>query len=178
MAFGTGTIDSAAGAVGDLFAAKAYKYKAQGAAFEKENYERAAVLARKNEEYERVATQIKATQQDRDLFKSLGQTRADVASAGFTESGSALDILRESASQGALAHAVTEQQGLINVEAYEEQAKSYVNMAQAAQVAIDAANTAATGSAWSAGFKGLSAVASLFTGGDPSAFMKMMPGAG
>lgn len=176
MAFGSGTIDSAAGAVSDLFAAKAYKFKAKGAAFEKENYERAAVLARKNEEYEAAATRIKAAQQDRDLFKSLGQTRADIAGAGFTEGGSALDILRESAAQGALTKAVTEQQGLINIEAYEEQAKSYVNMAQAAQVAIDAANTAATGSMWSAGFKGLSAVASLFTGGNPSAFLPMMPG--
>jgi hypothetical protein len=163
MAFGKGTIDSAGGAVSDLFAAKAYKYKAQGAAFEKENYELASQLALKNKQFTEMATRIKASQQDRDLFKSLGQTRADIAGAGFAESGSALDILRESAQQGALTRAVTEQQGLITGEGYEQEAKSYQNMAQAAQVAIDAANEAATGSYISAGFKAISSVASIFS---------------
>lgn len=163
MAFGKGTIDDTAGAVSDLFAAKAYGFKAKGAEFEKQNYELAAKFARQEEDYTAMATRIKAAQQDRDLFKSLGQTRADVAGAGFAESGSALDILRESAAQGALTKAVTEQQGLITMEGQEQEAKSYENMAQAAQVAIDAAHTAQTGSFISAGFKAVSSIASIFT---------------
>jgi|SRR6185312_8069582 len=164
-AFGAATVNDVGSAVNDLFAAKAYKYKAKGAEFEKANYELAAKFARREEEYTAMATRIKTAQQDRDLFKSLGQTRADVAGAGFTEGGSALDILRESAAQGALTRAVTEQQGLITIEGQEQEAKSYENMAQAAQVAIDAANTAATGSWISAGIKvgaAIPAIASMF----------------
>jgi hypothetical protein len=44
---------------------------------------------------------------------TLGGQEADVAGAGFSEGGSALDLLRSSASQGALTHAVLGQQGLI-----------------------------------------------------------------
>ena len=47
---------------------------------------------------------IKQSQQDRELYKSLGTTRADIAGAGLAESGSGLDILRESAAEGALAY--------------------------------------------------------------------------
>jgi hypothetical protein len=45
-------------------------------------------------------------QAEREMYQSLGQTKADVAGAGFAESGSALDLLRQSASQGALQQAV------------------------------------------------------------------------
>jgi hypothetical protein len=45
--------------------------------------------------------------------------------------GSALDILRESASQGALTRAVTGEQGLSQEEGFHQQAASYRNMAAA-----------------------------------------------
>jgi hypothetical protein len=93
--------------------------------------------------------------------KSLGQTRADVAGAGFAESGSALDILRESASQGALTKSVMATQGLITEAGYQEQADSYRTMATAAGIAADAENNAAKGDDWAAAIKGITAVASI-----------------
>ena len=85
----------------------------------------------------------------------------DIAGAGLGQTGSALDILRESASQGALTHAVLGQQGLITEAGYEEQATSYKNMAQAAQVAIDAENKAATFADITGAIKGVAGIATL-----------------
>jgi hypothetical protein len=147
------TFSNIGGGVSDLFAAMGYRTKAAGDVFEQQNYLLAGKLADQNEQFAEWSTAIKQSQEDRTLFKSLGQTRADIAGAGFAESGSGMDILRESASQGAMARAVTGEQGLITEAGYKEQAQSYRNMAQAAQVAIDAENKAATGADITAGIK-------------------------
>lgn len=162
MAFGSGTIGSIGGAVSDLFASEGYKSKAKGLQFEKSNYLEAAGMADKNAEFTELSTGIKIAQLDRSIYKSLGQTTADVAGAGFATSGSALDILADSAQQGALTKSVTQQQGIIDADNFRVQAKSYRNMAEAADVAIDAANTAATGAMISGGFKAAAAIFSLF----------------
>ena len=133
------------GGVSDLFASFGYQAKARGEAFEQANYLAAAKLADFNAQWTATSTAIKTMQQDRETYKSLGETTADVAGAGFAESGSALDILRDSASQGALAKAVLQEQGQITEAGYKEQAQSYQNMAAAAQVAINADKTAAVG---------------------------------
>jgi hypothetical protein len=164
MAFGPGTITSIGGAVNDLFAADAHRAKAAGDRFEQQNYDLAGRLADQNAKFTETSTAIKQAQGDRELHKMLGGIEADVAGAGFAESGSALDIMRDSASQGALTHAVAGEQGLITEEGYKEQAQSYRNMSQAAQVAIDAENKAADNAGVMAAFKGVAAVASLFTG--------------
>ncbi len=161
MALGNSTASDVSGAVSDLFAAQGYEYKAEGAAYEQKNYLLAAQLADQNDVFTQWSTAIKQTQADREITKSLGETRADVAGAGLAESGSALDILRESASQGALQKQVLGEQGLITEAGYQEQADSYRNMARAAQVAIDAANTAEMGSYVSAAVKGVAAIATL-----------------
>lgn len=161
MALGPSTITDIGGAVSDLFAAEGYKYKAEGAAFEKKNYQLAASLADQNAVFTEWSTNIKQAQESRNIYQSLGKTQADVAGAGFAESGSALDLLRDSASQGALAKAVLGEQGLITEAGYKEQADSYRNMASAAQVAIDAAHEAATGADITAVIKGAAAVATL-----------------
>src|SRR6266699_2249625 len=69
---------------------------------EQSQYTAAARLARQNEQYTKMSTAIKESQTDRELYMSLGKTQTEIAGAGFNLSGSALDILRESASQGAL----------------------------------------------------------------------------
>lgn len=119
------------GAESTRLTAEGLRQKAHGDIAEAESYDLAAGLARQNEQFTRTSTEIKQTQLDRDLFKATGQTQADVAGAGFANKGSALDILRESASQGALQRAVLGQQGLITEAGYEEQAKSYETMAKA-----------------------------------------------
>src|SRR5436305_2093773 len=92
---GANTFSFAGGAVSDLF-------KGFGDAVEGKNYDLAATLADKNARYTEMSTQVKQMQAQRALTMGLGETKADVAGAGFAESGSALDLLRDSASQGAL----------------------------------------------------------------------------
>ncbi len=162
MAIGSATFSNFGGAVQDLFAAQGYKYKAKGAEFEKQNYLLAGDLATQNAQFTETSTAIKQMQTERQNQLVLGGQQADVAHAGFEESGTALDLLRDSAQQGALTKQVAAQQGLITEAGYKEQAESYKNMASAAQVAIDAAHTAETGSYITAGFKGAAAVASIF----------------
>lgn len=162
MAFGTGTISSIGGAVQDIFGSQAHELKAQGLRLEKQNYEDAAGFADKNAEFTRISTGIKLAQQDREIYKTLGGAQADIAGAGFAMAGSALDVLRDSASQGALMKAVAGEQGLIQEEGYQVQSRSYLNMSKAAELAAKAEDTAADASMWSAGFKGLNAVASIF----------------
>lgn len=162
MALGSATFSGFGGAVSDLFAGFGDLAKAKGDVFEKQNYELAATLAQQNEEFAKQSTAVRVMQADRELSKAQGQTAADVAGAGFAMSGSAIDIMRENASQGALTKQVLGQQGLITEAGYQEQAQSYENMAQAAQVAIDAEKKAATGAFISGGIKAITGVASLF----------------
>lgn len=163
MAFGAGTINSVGGAVQDIFGAEAHEIKAKGLRLEGENYKEAAGFATQNAEFSRISTGIKLAQQDRETYKALGGIQADVAGAGFAMSGSALDIMRDSASQGALMKAVAGEQGLIQEEGYNVQSRSYENMSRASEFAAQAEDTAATASLWSAGFKSLAAVTSIFT---------------
>lgn len=162
MAFGTGTISSIGSAVSDLFAADAHKSKAVGLGIEATNYDEASQFATQNEKFTEQSTAIKQTQLDRSNYLTIGGQAADVAGAGFAASGSALDLMRDSASQGALTKAVGEQQGLITEEGYKVQSDSYTNMAAAARVAQDAENNAAEGSTFSSIFHAASAVASVF----------------
>lgn len=163
-----GAIGAVGSAVADLYAAEGDQYKAQGEEFEKQNYQLASQLATQNEQFTKESTAIKEGQADRQLYMSLGKTSSTVAGAGLAASGSALDILRSSAQEGATTRAVVGKQGLITEAGYQEQAQSYTNLAGAAQVAINADEEAAKGANIgadinfaAAGLKGLSALSSL-----------------
>jgi hypothetical protein len=88
-----------------------------------------------------------------------------VASSGFEATGTSLDLLRDSAAQGALTKAVLGQQGLITEAGYKEQAQSYDIMSAAAKsTAAQEEKLASTTQAFgylSAGIKAVSAIASL-----------------
>jgi hypothetical protein len=152
-------------ATSDIFAGFAAGDKIKGDELEQQNYTQAAAFATQNEQFTAMSTGIKEAQQNREITQSIGRTQAQVAGAGFAESGSALDILRSSAQQGSIAKAVTSEQGQIAEAGYAEQAQSYTNMATAAGDAASAEKTAQTGD-FVAG--GISAVAGMFS---------MMPGA-
>lgn len=162
MAISNQTFGDFGGAVSDIFAGFGDEYKAEGAQFEAQSYEEAAALANQEAQFTATSTAIKQQQSDRALFTSLGRTTAAVAGAGLAQSGSALDILRESAQQGATTKAAIGQQGLITEAGYQEQAQSYENMAQAAEVAIKADKEAALGSFIGGGIDAIAGVASLF----------------
>jgi hypothetical protein len=161
MAFGAATINDAAGGVSDIFAGIGEEYKAEGAQFEQQSYQEAEQLALQNQQFAKTSTAIKQGQADRALFTSLGATTAAEGNSGLATSGSAIDILRQSASEGATTRAVLGQQGLIQEAGFAEQAQSYENMANAAGVAIKADQEAEIGDDIGAGLKGVAAIATL-----------------
>jgi hypothetical protein len=163
MAFGPETIQSFGAAASDIFAGIGDEAKAAGDFAESTEYNAAAGLALQNEQFTVQSTAIKEAQQQRELTMSLGNTQASTAGAGFQMSGSSLDILRDSASQGALTHAVLGQQGLITEAGYQEQATSYEMMSQAAQQAGFAEGNAATFADVMSGINAVASVATLFT---------------
>ncbi len=170
MALGNATFSDAAGAVSDLFSAdlnaQGLRIKAQGDFAEATNYDLAAGLARENERFTEVSTGIKQVQAERQIYQTIGQQESEVGGGGFAASGSALDVLRSSAQQGALTHAVIGQQGLITEAGYDEQAQSYTNMAAAARQAGTAEDDLASQTSLfgniNAGMKGAAAIATLF----------------
>ncbi len=155
------TFTDAAGAVSDLFAAEGHRSKAAGDRFEAENYDRAAVLAGQNEQFTETSTAIKQAQLDRENFKMIGGQQADIAGAGFANSGSSLDLMRDSAAQGALTKAVGAQQGLITEAGYKEQQDSFNTMSKAARMAADAEDNAAFGADITGGIKMAASIATL-----------------
>lgn len=164
------TFSDIGGAVSDLFSseesAAGLRIKAQGDLAEGQEYGLAADLAKQNAQFTENSTAIKTMQAQREANLTIGQQRAAVASSGFAESGSALDIMRDSASQAALQRQVLTQQGLITEAGYKEQAQSYTIMQNAANTAAqeeqDLASKTSEFGGISAAIKGISAVASMF----------------
>jgi hypothetical protein len=159
MAISSGQASAGSGAVNDIFGGIGLLYKAKGSRLEAAMYDKAAVLARLNKQFSATSTDIKESQQQRDIYKSIGGTQSDVAGAGFAATGSALDILRESASQGALTKAVISQQGLIEEAGYQQQAESYDIMAKASRLAAKADTIGAIGKFVGSGVSMAAAVA-------------------
>ena len=164
------TFSNIGGAVSDLFSsqetAAGLRIKAQGDIAEGQAYDLAGGLAGQNAAFTNASTRIKEMQADRELSMSLGETKADVGASGFAAGGSSLDILRDSAAQGALNRAVLTEQGAITEAGYKEQQQSYGIMSAAAKSAATqeqslASNTELFGGI-SAAIKGATAVASIF----------------
>lgn len=131
--------------VSDLFQASADRSKASYDLMEGQEYSLASDLATQNEQFTQMSTAIKEAGENREVTQALGKTQAQVAGAGFAESGSALDILRSGAQSGAILKATTSEQGMITEAGYAEQAASYNLMATAADEAASAEGKAAGG---------------------------------
>ena len=127
----TEVINDLGGAANDLFSS-------QGNAAQATDFQGAATLATQNAALAAASTRIQETQTARTISQTLGTQAADVAGAGFTESGSALDLLSSSAQQGALAKALINVQGAINENSYAAQAGAYSGEAAAANEASTA----------------------------------------
>lgn len=143
-------------AVGDLFGA-------QGHAAEANSFNSAATLATQNAQLTAASTRIQETQTARQLFQTEGAQQTDVAGAGFTESGSALDLLRSTASQGALAKSLVNIQGAISENSYAAQAGAYEGEAAAANEASQAGVVSAIGAIGGALLQGGSLAAKDYT---------------
>lgn len=176
MAISATTFQAIGGAAQDLFSVGSFKLRAEGNRLQAETYDKAAELSLQNKQFAETSAAIKDMQIQRGIYGVLGEQAAAVASSGFEASGSALDLLRDSAAQGALHKAVASQQGLIEEAGYEQQARAYRTQAETARMAAKEADRAAAFAPWSAAIKIASAVASIgmpnFGGGggvDPGA---------
>ena len=118
MAISDNAVGGISGGVSDIFAGFGDLDKAQGADLEGQSYTEAAGLALEDKQFTETSTAIKQNQADRELFTSMGRTTAAGTGSGLDVSGSADDILRQSASEGATAKAVAGQQGLITEAGY------------------------------------------------------------
>jgi hypothetical protein len=174
MAFGGNTISDVGGGVSDIFGgyakAAGLNLKAAGDRVEAGNYDLAATLAKQNEKFTEQSTGIKEMMADRARYMGIGSETADIAGAGFdTGSGSALDLLRSSAQQGALQKQLIGQQGLITEAGYTEQATAYTNLAGYARMAANTedsmAKTAITSGWITGGLKIAAGIATLDMGG-------------
>ncbi len=146
MALTSGFFDGLSSAAGSLFGGI-------GDLKEADAYKKAASLAANNAQIAAESTQIQETQAQRKIFQTIGAQQAEVASAGFAASGSNLDLLHSSISQGSLQKQLIGEQGLI-------QQNSFLEEAAADQGKAAAAKAAAGGGFLSSIFK----VASSFIG--------------
>jgi hypothetical protein len=169
MAIGSTTFTDLGGAVSDLFAgmgaqtqaqlqaqglqiqaqgtqisAASELLQAQGNLAEGQEYQLAETLAEQNAAYTAQSTAIQFAQQQRQEVMAIGSEKAATGASGLAQSGSAVDLLRSSAQQGALAGAVIRMQGGITIAGYNEQAASYAMMQQAAQTTATGEQNIAT----------------------------------
>lgn len=149
------------GAVQDLFAA-------EGAGREQSSYQRAAALANQNAQLEAQSTRIRETQLQRDIYKSVSGTRAQISGAGFLAGGSGGDVLRESIQQGELSKGILAEQGLIKVNAFQEQSEALGSLARAAGQARSGNIAAGAAQAASGGFSLLENLGGSIFGGSSS----------
>ena len=140
----------AGGAVSDIFNYVGSQYRVQGNRYEAANYRRAAGFADTNALLTDTSTRLKSVQQERQTFQQIGTVQSDVAGSGFTQGGSALDILRSVAQQGSLERAVGEMSGEVAEEGYRVQSENYRGMAAASDLAARSQETSGIGSLVSA----------------------------
>lgn len=132
-------LESLGGAAMDLFGPKAGKAEAGQARSlrmrgdiyrtEAEGLDRAASMSGDSLRFSELSTRLQLLQQEREAMKVIGGQQADVAGAGFAASGSALDILRDSAAQAALSRGIIGTQGAIDANVYKAAVDTYTTQA-------------------------------------------------
>lgn len=127
-----------------LFGAAASGASAQGDVAEEQAYEKASSIALENAGIVKQSTAIQETQATRQIFQGMGSTSAALGAANL-EGGSAGDLMRSGAQQGALTKQLIQQQGDITQLGYEQEASSYTGMANAAAAAASAAKSSEGG---------------------------------
>lgn len=130
--FATADFSKLGGAVSDLFGAAGDLSEASG-------YKKAEAIEKQNAGLAEVQNRVQMTQLNRQIFQAQGATAAEEGGAGFTAGGSAGDIMRSNASQGALSRQVLGLQGQINQNNFAQQAASFSQMATTAEGAAAAA---------------------------------------
>lgn len=135
------------GAVNDLYAAK-------GAQASAASYGEAANIATTNASIAQNSEQTQQLQIQRQIAKVGGSEEAAFGMGNMADSGSGLDVMRESMEQGAIAKAAGAQQGAIQVQGYQQQAQQYLAMQ-------DAANRSAHGNMIAEGLQAVGSIAAV-----------------
>lgn len=156
MAISAAGLGSLGGAVSDIFGgasqfaiAKGYKtaagaylgaadiYKQQAGVYGEQAgvYGQMGVQSGVNAGIAAGGARLQQIQAEREIYRTIGGQRSDVASAGLEASGSALDILRDSTSQGHLKMSVLRSQGQLEQAGYKEEQLSYQAMGKASEAA-------------------------------------------
>ena len=149
--YGPSNVEAAGGGISDFFAGFGDIDKMKADELEQGQDELAAQYAGQEAQFSQDSTAIQMAQKNREATMAMGKTASEVAGAGFAASGSGLDIMRSNAQQGALAQAVTSEQGQIQTQGYQEQQQSFETMATIAGNSAKQANMASIGSFAAAG---------------------------
>lgn len=161
MALSSGGFDALGGAISGIFGGvgalqTASGYKAAASLYGQQAglYGQAVDASNQQGQIAQAASQITEMQSQRQIYQAIGGQKADVAGSGLAASGSALDLLRSSTSQGNLTMGLLHEQGAITQEGYKEQGLSYQAM-QGAALASQQTATAQASASKSSGIGGI-----------------------
>lgn len=116
-----GAASSLLGGLGGLFSSNA----------EAKGFEQSAAYYQKAARYAGLEAKIKDRMTRREVYRAVGGAQADIAASGLKLAGSAIDVVKDSAREGALSLSLVRLQGQIEQSSY---------MAQAAQAQSSASS--------------------------------------
>ena len=122
-----GAVSELGGAVDDLFGMFGSKKAAS-------SYDKAASIAEGEKAITLRSGAIQQQQEDQSIIQAIGGEQASVAGAGFTQGGSAGDLMRMSVQKGALNKQLLANQTEITAQGFEQQAQAYHGQEEAANV--------------------------------------------
>lgn len=153
------------GAVSDIFGAMGAGDLAKGYKAQATGYRGAAEISGINRGLAAQANAIQAVKTDREVYRALGGQVSDVAASGFSQ-GSATDLIRDSAQQGALAKQIINRQGAIEQNAYMQEQQSYLQQAASADASAAAAKKQKKGGIFGGILKAVGVIAPLVIASD------------
>jgi len=132
--------------IGSIFSGVGDLFSAQGDFAAAKLDKQAAQIGQEEEQLEKSSTALQESAQNRQNYQVIGSQIASVGGAGFSESGSGLDLLRSSQAQGAIKEQLIGVQGQIQVEGTKLQVVSAEAQAAAAEAAGQASQSSGFGS--------------------------------
>lgn len=156
---------SAGTAITDFGSAAADLLMAEGSREAAKAYGQASAIATSNSNLTLRSGQIQEEQESRAITQALGSENADVASAGFKNSGSALYLMKSSLQQGALAKQLISNQTEITAQGYQQQAAAYTGQEKSAEFQAQADDASAAASAAAGAVDTPSSIVSFLTFG-------------
>jgi hypothetical protein len=165
MAFNFGGLSSGLSGIGgvavDIAAAMGGRVTAAGYRDAANSFGQAQYLAEQNALQSQVAGRLQRAQLARQVYMTTGAQEAITGANGFQIGGSAADIIRNTAQQGALAAQLSSEQTGININSYLAQADADRREQQQAEAAAKAAESSVTGGFLGAAFKAIGAGAAI-----------------